>query len=158
VHFGNKRRFLAAVAGAGLQDAAEQAAAAVAGCGDRDPLRRLHALVDSYVTFVRTRPHVHDLAYGPLVAKADHPRLQEGAVAYWTLLHDTVAGCQPAGTDEAETLRRCAAAWGTVYGIARLVELDQIPASVPGADHDLLHDAVDILHEGWRTRRARVGA
>ena len=146
---GNKRRFLAAVAGTGLQQAADDAAAAVEAAGD-NPRQRLHALVDAYLAFVRERPHVHDLAYGPLVAKADHPRLQQAAIAYWNLLHDTVAACQSAATGEAEILRRCAASWGTIYGIARLAALGQIPKAVPGDLTELLHEAVDTLYHGWQ--------
>lgn len=149
VHFGNKRRFLAAVAGTGLQGAAAEAAAAVEAAGS-DPRCRLHALTDAYLRFVRERPHVHDLAYGPTVDKADHPRLQQAAADYWRLLRDTVAACQPGGVEEAEVLRRCAATWGTVYGIARLTTLHQIPASVPGDRDGLLHEAVDVLHRGWQ--------
>ena len=150
VHFGNKRAFLAAVAGAGLQEAADQAVAALAVSGG-DPVRRLHVLMAVYISFIRERPHVHDLAYGPLVNKPDHPRLQRAANAYWDLLHDTVAACQPAGIPEPELLRRCAAAWGTVYGIARLGALDQIPRSVPGDIDGLLHEALDTLRLGWQT-------
>ena len=149
VHFGTKRRFLAAVAGTGLRRAAATAAAAVEAAGP-DPLHRLHALAGAYVRFVRDNPHVHDLAYGPTVDKADHPRLQQAAADYWELLHDTVAACQPAGIDEADVLRRCAAAWGTVYGIARLAALHQIPASVPADRDALLHEALDMLHRGWQ--------
>lgn len=149
VHFGNKRTFLAAVAGAGLQSAADQAVAALAVSGD-DPVRRLHVLMAVYISFIRERPHVHDLAYGPLVNKPDHPRLQRAAIAYWNLLHDTVAACQPAGIPEPELLRRCAAAWGTVYGIARLGALGQIPRSVPGDIDSLLHEALDTLRLGWQ--------
>lgn len=151
VHFGDKRTFLAAVAGAGLGQAAAEAAIAVEEAGD-DPLRRLHALVDAYVDFIHDLPHVHDLAYGPLVAKADHPWLQEAATTYWGLLHDAVGACQPDGTHGGETLRRCAAAWGTVYGIARLDALRQIPPSVPGDPHHLVHQAVDTLYQGWQVR------
>ena len=149
VHFGNKRTFLAAVAGAGLQNAADQAVAALALSGD-DPVKRLHVLMAVYISFIRERPHVHDLAYGPLVSKPDHPRLQRAAIAYWDLLHDTVAACQPAGIPEPELLRRCAAAWGTVYGIARLGALGQIPRSVPGDIDSLLHEALDTLRLGWQ--------
>lgn len=152
VHFGDKRTFLAAVAGHGLRQAATDAASALAASGE-DPLRRLHALSDVYVEFIREQPHVHDLAYGHLVAKADHPRLQEAAIVYWTLLHNTVAACQPAGTEEGAALRRSAAVWGTVYGIARLTALGQIPASVPGDEGDLLREAVSTLYEGWQTHR-----
>jgi AcrR family transcriptional regulator len=149
VHFGNKRTFLAAVAGAGLQEAADQAVAALAVSGG-DPVRRLHVLMAVYISFIRERPHVHDLAYGPLVNKPDHPRLQRAASAYWDLLHDTVAACQPTGIPEPELLRRCAATWGTVYGIARLGALDQIPSSVPGDIDSLLHEALDTLRLGWQ--------
>lgn len=148
VHFGDKRRFLAAVAGMGLQEAADQAAIALA-AAESDPGVRLHALADSYIAFIRDRPHVHDLAYGPLVAKADHPRLQQAAIAYWNLLHDAVADCQPPGTSEADVLRACAASWGTVYGIARLAAFQQIPRSVPSEFDRLIHQALDTLRLGW---------
>lgn len=150
VHFGSKRRFLAAVAGAGLQQAADQARVALDAAPD-DPPQRLHALADAYVAFVRTRPHVHDLAYGPLVAKTDHPTLQRAAIDYWNLLHDTVESCQPEGTNEADTLRRSTAAWATVYGIARLAAMNQIPNSVPGDMLSLVHEAIDTLHHGWES-------
>jgi len=148
VHFGDKRRFLAAAAGMGLQRAAEQAAIAMSAAAP-DPGARLHALADAYIAFIRDRPHVHDLAYGPLVAKADHPRLQQAAIAYWDLLHDAVAACQPPGTAEADVLRGCAATWGPVYGIARLAALRQIPRSVPSESDRLIHQALDTLRLGW---------
>jgi AcrR family transcriptional regulator len=156
VHFGSRRGFLAAVAGAGLDEAAQQAAAAVADAG-ADPVDRLHALARSYLTFIRTRPHVHDLAYGPAVAKSDHPLLQQAAITYWSLLHDTVASCQPADIAEEEVLRRSAVVWGAVYGIARLGAFHQIPESVP-SDVDALVDAtLDALVTGWKGVGSRSG-
>jgi len=117
-------------------------------CADRlNP----HRLARSYLDFIRTRPHVHDLAYGPTVAKNDHPQLQNAAIDYWTLLRDTVAACQPPGITEDEVLRRSAAAWGTVYGIARLSALHQIPTSVPTDIEVLIHTSLDALMAGWQT-------
>jgi hypothetical protein len=114
--------------------------------------------MEAYIAFIREQPHVHDLAYGPLVAKRDHPRLQGAAIAYWDLLHDTVAACQPADIGEPELLRRCAATWGTVYGIARLAALDQIPTSVPGDIDGLLHEALETLRLGWQASSPRAVA
>lgn len=151
VHFGSRRRFLAAVAGAGLHQAANEASAAVAAAGE-DPRRRLQALARSYLYFIRTRPYVHDLAYGPTVAKRDHPQLQNAAIAYWALLHDAVAACQPPGMSEPEVLRRSVAAWGTVYGIARLSAFHQIPEAVPTDIDGLIQTALDALVAGWQTR------
>src|SRR4051794_5959688 len=37
-----------------------------------EPVHRLHALVGAYVDFIGEQPHLQDLVYGPLVAKADH--------------------------------------------------------------------------------------
>jgi AcrR family transcriptional regulator len=156
VHFGDKRRFLAAVAGAGMEIAAKEAATAVQAAGD-DARLQLHALVDAYVAFSDRHPHLDDLANGPLVAKADHPRLQAAAITYWDLLHDTVAACQPEDVSEAEVLRRCAASWGTVYGIARLDALRQIPAAVPGNRAQLLHEAIDTLYHGWQSEPVPSG-
>ena len=127
---------------------ANRAREAAAAGGD-DPLLRLHAIADAYIDFVHDQPHVHDLAYGPLVAKSDHPTLQAAAINYWDLLHDTVAACQPKGVDEGEVLRLCAAAWATVYGIARLATMGQIPRSVPARERELVHEAVDTLFQGW---------
>lgn len=53
------------VAGDGLRQAATNTTTAMAISGD-DPLRRLHALADAYVSIIREQPHVHDLAYGHL--------------------------------------------------------------------------------------------
>ena len=156
VHFGDKRRFLAAVAGAGLEVAAQEAASAVEAAG-RNPRSRLHALVDAYVAFSDRHPHLHDLANGPLVVKGDHPRLQAAAITYWDLLHDTVAASQPDGVSEAEVLRRCTATWGTVYGITRLHAMRQIPAAVPGNRAQLLHAGVDTLYYGWQSEHIPVG-
>lgn len=148
VHFGDRRHFLAAVAGAGLEAAAADAVTRVEAAGE-DPERRLHALVDAYLQFLDVQPHIHDLVYGPAVAMADHPRLQAAAIRYWSLLQDTVAANQPPEVPEAEVLRRCATAWGTVHGIARLHAAHKIPRVV-GADRArLVHDAVDLLRSGW---------
>lgn len=155
VHFGNKHAFLAAAAGVGLRQAADAAAAAVAAAGS-DPRTRLHALADAYLTFIRTRPHLHDLANGPTIAKADHPLLQQAAIAYWDLLHDVVAACQPAGVGEAERLRRTASAWGTTYGIARLAAFGQIPVSVSADADELVHASLDALVDGWHQRPPRA--
>jgi AcrR family transcriptional regulator len=149
VHFGDRRCFLAAVAGAGLEEAASAAATAVSAAGP-DPARRLHALVDAYVSFIDESPQVHDLAYGPLVAMADHPRLQAAAIRYWRVLEETVTANQPPGVSAAEALRRCATAWGTVYGIARLAKANKIPARVDADRARLLHAAVEALRDAWR--------
>ncbi len=149
VHFGDKRRFLAAVAGAGLERAASDAITGVAAAG-ADPSARLHALMDSYVGFIDARPYVHDLAYGPLVAMSDHPRLQAAAIEYWTLLRETVAANQPPDVDDAEVLRRSATAWGTVYGIARLNAAGKIPRTVPADRAQLLRDAIEAMRQGWQ--------
>jgi AcrR family transcriptional regulator len=149
VHFGTKRRFLAAVAGTGLHEAAQEAAAAVSAAGN-DPLTRLRALARAYLAFIRNRPHVHDLAYGPSVAKRDHPSLQQAAAAYWTLLHDTVQACQPPGTTEDEVLNRSAVVWGAVYGIARLGTFEQIPRSVSLDVEHLVLNTLDTMVSGWQ--------
>jgi len=149
VHFGSRRGFLAAVAGEGMAQATERARAMVEAAGDR-PAHRLHALSDAYLAFIREQPHVHDLANGPAVAKSDHPLLQQAAIRYWDLLHDTVAACQPDGTPEADILRRAAVAWATVYGICRLSTFGQVPASVPATADELVHDAIDQLIVGWQ--------
>jgi AcrR family transcriptional regulator len=149
VHFGSRRRFLAAVAGTGMAEATVRARAVLTAAPDR-PSAQLHALADAYLAFIREQPHVHDLANGPTVAKADHPLLQQAAIEYWALLHDTVAACQPQGTTEAEILRRAAVTWSTVYGISRLSAFGQLPASVPATADELIHGAIDQLIAGWQ--------
>ena len=149
VHFGSRRSFLAAVAGAGMAEATVRARAAVAAAPGH-PSSRLHALADAYLAFIREQPHVHDLANGPIVAKGDHPLLQQAAIEHWDLLHETIAACQPDGTPEGEVLRRAAVTWATVYGISRLSAFGQLPASVPDSADALIHKAIDDLIAGWQ--------
>ncbi len=149
VHFGDRRTFLAAVAGIGLASAAERAREAVEQVS-ADPRERLHALADAYVDFIRSKPHLHDLAYGPTVAMGDHPWLQAAAINYWRLHVGVVHACQPPGVTEGEVHNRCASAWGLVYGIARLDIHHKIPRTVPGDPALLMHAALDALYHGWR--------
>ena len=149
VHFGSRRSFLAAVAGKGMAEATVRARALLEAADDQAPAR-LHALADAYLAFIREQPHVHDLANGPTVAKSDHPLLQQAAIGYWDLLHDTIAACQPDRTPEAEVLRRAAVTWATVYGISRLSAFGQLPTSIPASADELIHDAIDQLIAGWQ--------
>jgi AcrR family transcriptional regulator len=149
VHFGSKRRFLAAVAGVGLDRAAEAAEQKVAAAGE-SPIARLRALARAYTEWVAFEPHVHDLDLALHIHKSEHPWLQAAAIRYWNLLHDTVQACQPPGVSEADVLRRCAIAWGVVYGISRLAALDQVPASVPGDADEHIGLALDALYAGWQ--------
>jgi AcrR family transcriptional regulator len=148
VHFGSKRRFLAAVAGIGLDRAAEAAEMTVGAAGD-SPIARLKALARAYTEWVAHEPHVHDLDLALHIDKSEHPWLQTAAIRYWSLLHDTVGACQPPGVSEAEVLRRCTIAWGVVYGISRLAALDQVPAAVPGDASEHIDLALDALYAGW---------
>jgi AcrR family transcriptional regulator len=148
VHFGDRRTFLAAVAGVGLGAAAERAREAVSGTG-AGPRDRLHALADAYVEFVQSEPHLHDLAYGPIVAMRDHPGLQAAAIEYWDLLVEVVTACQPSDVPVHEVLNRCVAVWGVVYGIARLNIHQKIPKTVPADPVALVHAALDALYRGW---------
>lgn len=148
VHFGSKRRFLAAVAGVGLDRAAAAAAARVAAAGE-SPIARLRVLAEAYADWVEHDPHVHDLDHVLRIDKSEHPWLQAAAIRYWNLLHDTVEACQPPGVSEADVLRRCTIAWGVVYGISRLAALDQVPAAVPGDAREHIGSALDALYAGW---------
>jgi hypothetical protein len=49
------------------------------------------------------------------------------------------------------------ASWGTVYGIARLGALHQIPDAVPGDGVELTHQALDALYLGWQAESPDVG-
>jgi len=148
VHFGSKRRFLAAVAGVGLDRAAGAAEARVEAAG-RVPIERLRALAEGYTEWVAAEPHVHDLDLALRIDKSEHPWLQAAAIRYWNLLHDTVEACQPPGVSEADVLRRCTVVWGTVYGISRLASLGQVPAAVPGDAGEHIRLALDALYAGW---------
>lgn len=150
VHFGSKRRFLAAVAGVGFDRAAAAAEAEVAAAGE-SPIARLRALARAYTEWAAREPHVHDLDLALRIDKSEHPWLQAAAIRYWNLLHDTVAACQPPGVSEADVLRRSTIAWGVVYGISRLAALDQVPAAVPGDANEHIGLALDALHSGWHT-------
>ena len=148
VHFGSKRRFLAAVAGVGLDRAAEAAEESVAAAGE-SPIARLRALAGAYTEWVEHEPHLHDLDLALHIDKNEHPWLQAAAIRYWNLLHNTVEACQPPGVTEADVLRRSTIAWGVVYGISRLAALDQVPAAVPGDANEHIGLALDALYAGW---------
>jgi AcrR family transcriptional regulator len=148
VHFGSKRRFLAAVAGVGLDRGAAAAEARVAAAGE-SPIAQLRALAQAYTEWVAREPHVHDLDLALGIEKSEHPWLQAAAIRYWNLLHDIVEACQPPGVSEADVLRRCTIAWGVVYGVSRLAALGQVPASVPGDAGEHIDLALDALYAGW---------
>lgn len=57
VRSGDRDRFLATAAGAGLEGAAVAAATAVSPAGP-EPTRRPHAVVDVYASFIAEDPHV----------------------------------------------------------------------------------------------------
>ncbi len=152
VHFGSKRRFLAAVAGVGLDRAAAAAEARVAAAGE-SPIARLRALAEAYADWVEHDPHVHDLDHVLGIDKSEHPWLQAAAIRYWNLLHDTVEACQPPGVTEGDVLRRCTIVWGVVYGTSRLAALDQIPAAVPGDAGEHIGLALTALYAGWHAAR-----
>ena len=156
VHFGSKRRFLAAVAGVGLDRAAEAAEVRVAAAGS--PIARLRALADAYTEWVALEPHVHDLDLALHIHKDEHPWLQAAAIRFWNLLHDTVEACQPPGVSEADVLRRCTIAWGVVYGISRLAALEQVPAAVPGDASEHIDLALTALYAGWHDGGVAPGA
>ena len=156
VHFGSKRRFLAAVAGVGLDRAAKAAEARVAAAGS--PIARLRALADAYTEWVALEPHVHDLDLVLHIHKNEHPWLQAAAIRFWNLLHDTVEACQPPGVSEADVLRRCTIAWGVVYGISRLTALEQVPAAVPGDASEHIDLALAALYAGWHAGGVAPGA
>ncbi|KGN31449.1 hypothetical protein N802_03540 [Knoellia sinensis KCTC 19936] len=147
-HFRSRTRFLAAVAGSGLAGVVTEAEVAVERAGD-DPIARLLALGDHYASFIERRPHLFDLAFGPVVAMRDHRVLQEAAIAYWSLLRGVVLACQPPGTPDGEVQNRCEIAASTVYGIARMGAHHKIPRVVPATPRELVNSALRTLHDGW---------
>ena len=149
VHFGSKRRFLAAVAGVGLDRAAAAAETRVAAAGESPIAQAPGPRPAPTRNGSRTNPHVHDLDLALHIDKSEHPWLQAAAIRYWNLLHDTVEACQPPGVAEADVLRRCTIAWGVVYGISRLAALDQVPAAVPGDASEHITQALNALYTGW---------
>jgi AcrR family transcriptional regulator len=150
-HFRSRTRFLAAVAGTGLADVATGARQAVEAAGD-EPFDRLVALADSYMEFIERRPHLFDLAYGPIVAMRDHRVLQTSAIAYWGVLREVVGDCQPPGVPDGEIQNRCEIAASTVYGIARMGVHGKIPGVVPATPRQLAISALHTLFQGWNLR------
>lgn len=147
-HFRSRTRFLAAVAGAGLAQVVPEARRSAESAG-ADPLDRMLALADHHCRFVQQRPHLFDLAFGPLVAMRDHRVLQTAAIAYWTLTREIVGACQPARVSEGELDNRCQIVASTVYGIARIGAHHKIPRSVPASTQELVSTALTTLQTGW---------
>ena len=155
-HFRSRTRFLAAVAGAGLAVVAVEAREAVERAG-ADPLARMLALADHYVTFIERRPHLFDLAYGPSIQMRDHRALQTAAIEYWTLLREVVGACQPGDVSDDEIQNRCEIAASTVYGIARMGAHQKIPRIVRASPRELVADALRTLDAGWNLPSQRDG-
>jgi AcrR family transcriptional regulator len=155
-HFRSRTRFLAAVAGTGLAVVAVEARETVERAG-ADPLARMLALADHYVTFIERRPHLFDLAYGPSIKMRDHRALQTAAIAYWALLRDVVGACQPDGVSDDEIQNRCEIAASTVYGIARMGAHQKIPRIVQASPRELVADALRTLDAGWNLPSRRDG-
>lgn len=153
-HFRSRTRFLAAVAGAGLAAVAAGARNAVEQAGT-DPLERMLALADHYVTFIERRPHLFDLAYGPSIQMRDHRALQTAAIAYWTLLREVVGACQPSDVRDDEIQNRCEIAASTVYGIARMAAHQKIPRIVRASPRELVAAALRTLYAGWNLPNQR---
>lgn len=147
-HFRSRTRFLAAVAGTGLAAVASGAREAVGRAGS-DPLERMLALADNYVTFIERQPHLFDLAYGPSIQMRDHRALQTAAIAYWTLLRDVVGACQPGNVSDDEIQNRCEIAASTVYGIARMGAHQKIPRIVGASPRELVAAALKTMNAGW---------
>jgi AcrR family transcriptional regulator len=155
-HFRSRTRFLAAVAGTGLAVVAVEARETVERAG-ADPLARMLALADHYVTFIERRPHLFDLAYGPSIKMRDHRALQTAAIEYWALLRDVVGACQPDGVSDDEIQNRCEIAASTVYGIARMGAHQKIPRIVQASPRELVADALRTLDAGWNLPSRRDG-
>lgn len=147
-HFRSRTRFLAAVAGTGLAAVAAGARGAVGRAGT-DPLERMLALADNYVTFIERQPHLFDLAYGPSIQMRDHRALQTAAIAYWTLLREVVGACQPGNVSDDEIQNRCEIAASTVYGIARMGAHQKIPRIVRASPRELVAAALRTMNAGW---------
>ncbi len=147
-HFRSRTRFLAAVAGTGLAAVAAGAREAVGRAGT-DPLERMLALADNYVTFIERQPHLFDLAYGPSIQMRDHRVLQTAAIAYWTLLREVVGACQPGNVSDDEIQNRCEIAASTVYGIARMGAHQKIPRIVRASPRELVAEALRTMNAGW---------
>lgn len=147
-HFRSRTRFLAAVAGTGLAAVAAGAREAVGRAGT-DPLERMLALADNYVTFIERQPHLFDLAYGPSIQMRDHRALQTAAIAYWTLLREVVGACQPGNVSDDEIQNRCEIAASTVYGIARMGAHQKIPRIVRASPRELVAAALRTMNAGW---------
>jgi AcrR family transcriptional regulator len=155
-HFRSRTRFLAAVAGVGLTAVAAEAREAVGRAGT-NPLVRMLALADNYVTFIERQPHLFDLAYGPSIQMRDHRVLQTAAIAYWTLLREVVGACQPGDVSEDEIQNRCEIAASTVYGIARMGAHQKIPRIVRASPRELVAEALRTLDAGWNLQNQPAG-
>ena len=114
-----------------------------------DPLERMLALADNYVTFIERQPHLFDLAYGPSIQMRDHRALQTAAIAYWTLLREVVGACQPGNVSDDEIQNRCEIAASTVYGIARMGAHQKIPRIVRASPRELVAAALRTMNAGW---------
>jgi AcrR family transcriptional regulator len=146
--FPDKRAMWAAAAAAVLRRERRLWTRALGGASSK-PLDRLIAIARAHARFAERHPQLHALAWGPYVAKADLPELQQEAIESFAVLRSTVGACLGEGAS-IERQRECSVvAWAAVKGLVDLWTNRQIPASIERSVDELVAEAMNALVSGW---------
>ena len=109
------------------------------------PVARLLAMGEAYIQFATQHPNAFALIFDPATCPPDHsnPDTAPFIRANHELLDDLIRAAQDAGQlPKDDPQIRAAALWGTVHGLAQLVQLGHLPAEVvPAALRTLIAPA-----------------
>jgi AcrR family transcriptional regulator len=122
-HFADKDALIAAVAARGFAELGQEIEARLA-TADDDPLARLRAVAEAYVSFAQTRPGRYQVMFGrDLLNPQMQPELGAAADQAFEVLTREVRSAQEAGylraDQSAERLASCA--WAMAHGISDLL-------------------------------------
>ncbi len=153
-HFGDMRGLLTSVAADGFD--ALFAALTAAGADVDDPVERLIALGEAYVSLARTN-HAHcEVMFRVDVVDPDNPRLQEAGMRAYAVLEDTVRSLiddeqLDADLDDATWL-----CWSAMQGLVTLGPKLELIARAKGrsepSSNDLVREFARHIVAGLRSR------
>lgn len=151
-HFGDMRGLLTSVATEGFE--ALHAATAQAGAGIDDPVERLVAIGEAYVTLARSN-HAHcEVMFRVDVIDANNPTLQEAGMHAYAVLEDTVRSLietEHLSVDLDDATWLC---WSTMQGLVTLGPKLDVIAHYKGrpepSSADLVREFTERIVAGLR--------
>lgn len=157
-HFADKDTLLAAVAARGFEELRTEIANRLDLAGD-DPLKRLQAFGEAYVSFAVSRPGRYQIMFGRDILNRDvHPELCAAADRSFDSLLTEVERAQEAGLlrSDRSASELAAGAWAVVHGLADLLLSGRLNDIAAGDTVALSTQLGRMMFEGLLAREAAV--